>query len=96
MAQDPQSMPGTFCPLNKFGVTDYNELHLLEAPLAHKRQVELDKRPLKGSFDSGHLRKIHWYLFRDTYPWAGEFRVSDMAKVGGVVRCAAIHSFRAV
>ncbi|WP_085940613.1 Fic/DOC family protein [Granulicella tundricola] len=37
---------------------------------------------MKGSFDSQHLRAIHRYLFRDVFPWAGEFRVVNISKGG--------------
>lgn len=76
-------MPGTFCPLNRFGVTDHARLQSFEAPLVHRRQLQLDTAGMRGTFDSGHLRKIHWFLFRDVFPWAGEFRVVNLAKVGG-------------
>ena len=29
------------------------------------------------------MRTIHYYLFQDVFPWAGEFRVVGLAKVGG-------------
>ncbi len=81
--QDPQSMPGTFCPRNKFGLTNYDQLQLVEAPAVHRRQLQLEEQPMKGHFDSAHLQEIHWFLFRDVFPWAGEFRVAHMSKVGG-------------
>ena len=37
---------------------------------------------MRGKFDIGHLRKIHWYLFRDIFPWAGELRQTRMSKPG--------------
>ncbi len=49
----------------------------------HKRQVQLEDSEPLGSFDVAHLRKIHWYLFRDVFPWAGEFRLVEISKVGG-------------
>lgn len=76
-------MPGTFCPLNKFGVFDYGQLARLEAPVVHRRQVQIEETGMPGTFDLGHLRKIHYFLFRDVYPWAGEFRLVDMSKPGG-------------
>ena len=63
-----------------FGLTDYSELQLLEAPLAAKRGGELEDRGLTGKFDVQHLRGIHRYLFQDVFPWAGEFRVVNISK----------------
>jgi len=82
--QDPQSEPGTFCPRNRFGLRDYNELQRYETAAFHRRQLELSAFGVNGVFDSGHLRKIHWCLFRDVFPWAGELRLAHMSKVGGV------------
>ncbi|HEY5330217.1 MAG TPA: Fic family protein [Acidobacteriaceae bacterium] len=81
--QDPQSEPGTFCPRNRFGIRDYSELQVYETAASHRRQVELDAQGVNGVFDTGHLRKIHWWLFRDVFPWAGELRLTHMSKVGG-------------
>ncbi|ADW67737.1 filamentation induced by cAMP protein Fic [Granulicella tundricola MP5ACTX9] len=79
---DPHSERGHACPRNKFGITNYAELSRFEAPLSAKRLGELEDRPMKGSFDSQHLRAIHRYLFRDVFPWAGEFRVVNISKGG--------------
>jgi cell filamentation protein len=40
----------------------------------------LQLNPLKGNFDSEHLKAIHAYLFRDVYEWAGQFRTIPLAK----------------
>ena len=77
---DPHSERGNACPRNVFGLTDYSELQLLEAPLAAKRGGELEDRGLTGKFDVQHLRGIHRYLFQDVFPWAGEFRVVNISK----------------
>lgn len=82
--QDPQSEPGTFCPRNRFGIRDYNELQKYETAASHRRQVELDAHGVNGSFNTGHLRKIHWCLFHDVFPWAGELRLVPLSKIGGV------------
>lgn len=44
--------------------------------------------PVPGNFDAEHLERIHKYLFRDVYEWAGQFRKVPLAKadhVGGRV-----------
>jgi cell filamentation protein len=38
------------------------------------------ENPIRGSFDSDHLRHIHKYVFQDVYAWAGEFRSVQIAK----------------
>jgi cell filamentation protein len=44
----------------------------------------LQLNPLKGNFDSEHLKAIHSYLFRDVYEWAGQFRTIPLAKAEDV------------
>lgn len=80
---DPHSQDGKPCPRNFFGLTDYRELQRLEESYTTKRILQMQMKKLKGKFDTAHLRKIHWYLFQDVFPWAGELRVVGLAKVGG-------------
>ncbi len=81
--KDPHSQDGQPCPKNFFQLTSYDELKKLEAVYVGKRALELRLRRMPGKFDIAHLRKIHWFLFRDVFPWAGELRVVGLAKVGG-------------
>jgi cell filamentation protein len=46
--------------------------------------VELGVRPIDGVFDTTHLRSIHWYIFQDVYPWAGEIRGVGISKPGAL------------
>jgi cell filamentation protein len=80
---DPHSQDGLPCPRNFFGITKYEELKEVEGVYVPKRLHELRFKRISGSFDTQHLRKIHWYLFRDVFPWAGELRVVGLSKVGG-------------
>jgi cell filamentation protein len=80
---DPHSQDGTACPRNFFGLTSYEELKKKEAIYVPKRSVELSMMGLPGTFNTAYLRKIHWSLFRDVFPWAGDFRVVLIAKPGG-------------
>ena len=82
-ADDPHSEDGSVCPRNFFGFTSYERLKEKEALYVPGRAFELTFRPVPGNFDTGHLQKIHWYLFRDIFPWAGKLRVVDIAKPGG-------------
>jgi len=79
-ANDPHSERGFPCPKNKFGYTDYGQVQLVEAVFVQKRLVELEEQDVTGFFDIAHLCEIHRYLFRDVFPWAGEFRVVNISK----------------
>jgi cell filamentation protein len=79
-ASDPHSEQGFPCPKNHFGITDYNQLQRIEAPLVAKRGIELEEIGITGNFDPTHFRSIHHYLFQDVFPWAGEFRFVNISK----------------
>ena len=57
-----------------------NRLNQFESDHFFARLLELHENPIRGSFDSDHLRHIHHYLFQDVYAWAGEFRTVPIAK----------------
>jgi cell filamentation protein len=80
LASDPHSERGHACPRNKFGITDYAELQVIEVQFGVKRAGELRDLGITGKFDSAHLRSIHRHLFQDVFPWAGEFRVVNISK----------------
>jgi cell filamentation protein, protein adenylyltransferase len=65
---------------NRFGLTDQKSLDRAEADVVSARSILLQLNPLKGNFDSEHLKAIHSYLFRDVYVWAGQFRTIPLAK----------------
>jgi cell filamentation protein len=77
---DPHSERGFPCPHNHFGISDYNRLQPIEAPLVAKRGGELEDQGITGDFTPSHLRAIHRYLFQDVFPWAGELRVVNISK----------------
>jgi cell filamentation protein len=79
-ANDPHSEQGHACPRNKFGITDYAKLQIVEAQLVIKRVGELRDQGITGDFNPAHLRAIHSYLFQDVFPWAGELRVVNISK----------------
>ena len=72
--------PGTQVFKNKLGITDYDELMQREAEISFEKLVELYEEPIKGEFDTEHLKNIHRYLFDEIYDWAGEFRNVYMMK----------------
>jgi cell filamentation protein len=61
-------------------LVDQESLDRAEANSVSVRSILLQLNPLKGNFDSEHLRAIHQYLFRDVYEWAGQFRTIPLAK----------------
>jgi cell filamentation protein len=38
--------------------------------------------PLPGYYNLDHLKRFHYFLFRDVYDWAGETRRVDISKDG--------------
>jgi len=71
-------------PNNKFGLTSHSELQRIETPLAMRRLLELQHNPLRGDFDTKHLRAIHRYIFQDVYDWAGELRTVNISRPGAI------------
>jgi len=77
---DPYIDPHSGILRNKFGLTDQESLDRAEANAVSARSILLQLNPLKGDFDSEHLKAIHSHLFRDVYEWAGQFRTIALAK----------------
>jgi cell filamentation protein len=75
------AMPGAVAPRNKLGITDPSALATATADFTAFRLAELQVSPIRGGFDSAHLREIHHHLFQDLYEWAGELRGIDSADV---------------
>ena len=67
--------------VNKLDIRDKKLLHDVERKLTSLRLSELMSNPILGEFDFDHLKKINYYLFQDLYPWAGEIRRSELAKL---------------
>ncbi len=88
---DPHSQDGQACPRNFFGITSYSELGKKEAIYVPTRSLQLFAIGVSGAFYLAHLQKIHWFLFRDVFPWAGELRVVGLAKVGGAPFAPPVH-----
>ena len=69
---------GTTTLKNKFNVIDKNELSKLERRIILEKLTLLYLDPIKGNFDSEHLKQIHSYLFGDIYYFAGQYRTVNM------------------
>ena len=77
---DPYLYPDTSVLRNLAHIRDANRLNQFESDHFFARLLELQENPIRGSFDSDHLRHIHKYVFQDVYAWAGEFRTVPIAK----------------
>lgn len=93
---DPYLDPQSGILRNKFGLNDQASLDCAEADAVAVRSILLQGNPLKGDFDSQHLKQIHEYLFQDVYEWAGQFRTIAMVKADYIERRAsnALHLSR--
>ena len=78
---DPYLDPASGVLRNKFGLTEQNVLDEQEADAVVVRSTLLESNPIKGNYDCEHLKRIHQYLFRDVYDWAGQFRTIPLAKM---------------
>ena len=65
---------------NKFNIHDEEEVKDVERQITAVRAAQILRDPIKGSFDTEHLKAIHKHLFQDLYSWAGEFRKVNISK----------------
>lgn len=72
---------GTEVLINKEHIRNAEDLARYESDITMLRQYELEhENSIKGRFGAAHLKKIHKYIFRDIYPFAGKCRFEDMWK----------------
>lgn len=62
------------------GLTDKTRLDKFERIETAKSILNLQINPVRGRFDSAHLKAIHFRIFQNVYPWAGEFRHVNMSR----------------
>lgn len=72
--------PDTSILINRLDIHDKDKLFTAETSLVAVRLYQLQKNPIRGSFDYNHLCRIHHYIFQDLYDWAGETRTVNIAK----------------
>ena len=68
---------------NKLGITDSAELAREEERISKKRALELFEMRLLDAMEPGTyrtLQRLHEYLFRDIYEFAGKTRTVNLAK----------------
>jgi cell filamentation protein len=79
-SQSKYCYPGTDVLINKFDEKDPEKLEKLETTFTTRRMYQLFEKPIVGSFGFKHLQKIHRFIFKDVYPFAGEFRDEQISK----------------
>lgn len=65
---------------NRLNIHDAGRLSEAEIRFVSIRLYQLQKHPVKGSFDFAHLCNIHHHIFQDVYDWAGKPRTVNIAK----------------
>lgn len=87
--------PGSAVLINLLDIRDADRLAEAENMATAVRAAEWLNKPLCNSYDFGHYKRIHAYLFGDLYTWAGQVRTVDIAKkttrfchVDEIQRCA--------
>ncbi|MBA4026475.1 MAG: cell filamentation protein Fic [Gordonia sp.] len=75
-------------PENLLGISDPHLFREFERAATAIRIAELDVDPdiAAGDFDFAHLQRIHHYIFKDVYQWAGQQRTRDTGAMG-LVHC---------
>lgn len=93
MPDNKYCYPNSDVLINKFGITNSNDLFITEKIMTITRLCELQENPLKGKFDFSHLKAIHKYIFQDVYEWAGKERTVDIGKGNLFCRPAFIQNY---
>lgn len=65
---------------NKLGIHDQNLLDDAEADYVVYRLKDLVLNPLSGEYNTEHLLKMHEYIFKDLFEWAGVPRTISICK----------------
>jgi len=79
---DPYLIEGSDCLQNLLGFTDTKSLNHAEEQLTQLTMAELVADPLLATFDLKHLQAIHFRIFEDVYPFAGQCRQTEILKGG--------------
>ncbi len=66
--------------INKLDIKDSKALLEYEKRIVALKLIALHKQGITGNFDVKHFVSIHKYLFEDIYPFAGKFRLENIAK----------------
>lgn len=82
MSGDPYVDPRSGVFRNRLGLTDRAALAIAENQFSSQRLNLLKRRRVPGHYDLDHLRAVHWTIFQDVYPWAGQLRTVLIVKAG--------------
>lgn len=68
--------------INNLGISNTKDLNEAEKALSALQNTRLQENIsiLLGDFDLNHLKNIHYQLFIDVYPWAGQLRLVNTYK----------------
>ena len=72
--------PGTEVLKNKLNIHKREDLLFYETKITAATLLSLRRKGVTGDFSVKHLKQIHYTLFEDIYPFAGEFRTENIAK----------------
>jgi cell filamentation protein len=78
--QDPYAYRGTAVLRNHLHTASADELFDGERETALQALAKLAAHPVRGRFDADHYTAIHARLFQDIYPFAGEYRTTEVYK----------------
>ena len=73
---------GTTVLINKFDIHDEATLSEVEGTLTAAKSTQWLNAPEQDTFDFGHYKAIHRFLFADLYDWAGQVRNINISKKG--------------
>jgi cell filamentation protein len=86
--KDPYLYEGSGVLINLFDERDEQKLSEIEAAYTTLRLRQLCDKPCVGIFDFEHLCRIHRFIFRDIFSWAGKLRIINIEKpeaaLGGI------------
>lgn len=82
---DPYLYPDSKVLVNKLGIKDADKLSAAENRATAVRMLELERNPVKGTFDYKHLQAVHQAIFKDVYEWAGKPRTIGIEKPEAVL-----------
>lgn len=72
--------PGTEVLKNKLNIHKREDLLFYETKITAAKLLSLRRKGVTGDFSVKHFKQIHYTLFEDIYPFAGEFRTENIAK----------------
>ena len=71
---------GTEVLINNFNVKNSEELKEVEATISFKKLYYLNNLNISEECNKQHLKRLHYYVFSDIYPFAGKFRNVNLIK----------------